>query len=276
MKLIGTYNPFGMIPCFCIPVFADNNELYVQILSDNGIIKEFTKTQLSTDLINKTDLYILKKIGDSGVYAFRLSDAKFYVCPKVEMQNILRLNYSTLKKYTFLSLDVAEFLGDTSLRNEALSAAAISIQTDLPDTTLYWYSAKQLSQRPDSAKNNTNRRYIASKNKKRVYNHHRHNNLIELTKGQNANKHKLERRAREAMRHSLKNTCSQRREKKCDMRHLWITRLNAAARSNGITYAQLIASVGAASTELVRKAIDEKAPKSPIATKIVKTAIKIK
>jgi large subunit ribosomal protein L20 len=103
----------------------------------------------------------------------------------------------------------------------------------------------------------------------------RHNKLLELTKGQRASKHKLVRRAHEAMLHSLNYAYFHRRERKGDMRRLWITRINAAARANGVTYSQLIASMDAAGIDLNRKLMADMAVKDPNAfADMVKTAVK--
>lgn len=103
----------------------------------------------------------------------------------------------------------------------------------------------------------------------------RHNKLLELTKGQRATRHKLVRRAREAMVHSLNYAYFHRKAKKGDMRRIWITRINAAARANGVNYNQLIASMDTSGIEINRKMLAEMAVKDPAAfTEMVKTAVK--
>jgi len=105
----------------------------------------------------------------------------------------------------------------------------------------------------------------------------RHNKLLELTKGQRASKHKLVRRAHEAMVHSLNYAFFHRRERKGDMRRIWIARINAAARANGVTYSQLIYSMDAAGIDMNRKLMADLAVKDPGAfTEMVKTAVKAK
>jgi large subunit ribosomal protein L20 len=113
--------------------------------------------------------------------------------------------------------------------------------------------------------------------KRGVVSRRRHNKLLELTKGQRASKHKLIRRAHEAMVHSLNYAYFHRRERKGDMRRLWITRINAAARANGVSYSLLINSLEAAGIELNRKLLADMAVKDPNAfTDVVKTAVKTK
>jgi large subunit ribosomal protein L20 len=105
----------------------------------------------------------------------------------------------------------------------------------------------------------------------------RHNKLLALTKGQRASKHKLVRRAHEAMVHSLNYAFFHRRERKGDMRRIWITRINAAARANGVTYSQLVNSMAAAGIELNRKLLADMAVNDPGAFgAVVKTAVKAK
>jgi large subunit ribosomal protein L20 len=111
--------------------------------------------------------------------------------------------------------------------------------------------------------------------KRGVVSRRRHNKLLELTKGQRASKHKLVRRAHEAMVHSLRYAYFHRRERKGDMRRIWITRINAAARINGVSYSQLINSMDSAGIELNRKIMAELAVKDPQAfSQMVKTAVK--
>jgi large subunit ribosomal protein L20 len=113
--------------------------------------------------------------------------------------------------------------------------------------------------------------------KRGVVSRRRHNKLLELTKGQRASKHKLVRRAHEAMVHSLNYAYFHRRERKGDMRRIWICRINAAAKANGITYSQLIFSMDAAGIEVNRKLLADMAVKDPSAfSDVVKTAIKAK
>jgi large subunit ribosomal protein L20 len=64
----------------------------------------------------------------------------------------------------------------------------------------------------------------------------RHKKILKLTNGQWDTKHKLFRRANEAMMKSLWYSYRDRRRRRRDLRRLWITRINAAARINGISY----------------------------------------
>ena len=111
--------------------------------------------------------------------------------------------------------------------------------------------------------------------KRGVVSRRRHKKLLSLTKGQRATKHKLIRRAHEAMLHSLNYAYFHRRERKGDMRRMWIARINAAARANGISYSQLIFSLDNAGIEINRKVMADLAVKDPGAfTEMVKIAVK--
>jgi large subunit ribosomal protein L20 len=113
--------------------------------------------------------------------------------------------------------------------------------------------------------------------KRGVVSRRRHNKLLELTKGQRATKHKLIRRAHEAMVHSLNYAYFHRRERKGDMRRIWITRINAAARINGTTYSQLVNSMESAGIDINRKILADMAVKDPGAfNEVVQAAIKAK
>ena len=91
----------------------------------------------------------------------------------------------------------------------------------------------------------------------------RHNKVLELTKGQRATRHLLYKRAHEAMLHSLNYAYTHRRERKGDMRRIWITRINAACRANGMTYSQLMVAIKNAEYELNRKTLADMAIRGP-------------
>lgn len=113
--------------------------------------------------------------------------------------------------------------------------------------------------------------------KRGVASHRRHKKLLSLTKGQRATKHKLVRRAHEAMLHSLSYAYFHRRERKGDMRRMWIARINAAARANGINYSALINALDIAGIEINRKMMADMAVSDPNAfADMVKTAVKAK
>ena len=81
--------------------------------------------------------------------------------------------------------------------------------------------------------------------------------LLGLAKGYYANKSKLYRAAKESVDTALKYAFVGRRRKKRDFRTLWIVRLNAAARENGLTYGQLIHGLKKAGVTLDRKSLSE-------------------
>ena len=81
----------------------------------------------------------------------------------------------------------------------------------------------------------------------------RHRAVLELTKGQWGSRHKLYRRAHEAMVHSLAYAYRDRRDRKGQMRKLWIIRINAAARLAGVSYSTLMHAFKEAGIEINRK-----------------------
>ena len=91
--------------------------------------------------------------------------------------------------------------------------------------------------------------------KRGVAAHKRHKKVLALTKGQRGSKHLLYRRAHEAMLHSLSYAYRHRRERKGDMRSLWIVRIGAAAREHGVSYSQFMYGLKLAGIELDRKAL---------------------
>ena len=89
--------------------------------------------------------------------------------------------------------------------------------------------------------------------------------LLTLAKGYYANKSKLYRFAKEAVDRALKSAFVGRRRKKRDFRRLWVVRINAAARKNGLSYGQLISGLKAAGVGLDRKSLAELATSHPAA-----------
>src|SRR6188768_4351629 len=89
--------------------------------------------------------------------------------------------------------------------------------------------------------------------------------LLSRTKGMFGNKSKLYRAAKESADTALKYAFVGRRNKKRDFRRLWVVRINAAARENGLTYGQLIAGLKAAGNTVDRKTLADLAVTSPAA-----------
>ena len=94
-------------------------------------------------------------------------------------------------------------------------------------------------------------------------------------KGYRGAKSKLYRVAREAVMKSGQYAYVGRKLRKRDMRSLWITRINAACRTNGISYSQFINGLNKANVELNRKVLADLAVSDAVAfTKLVETAKK--
>jgi len=89
----------------------------------------------------------------------------------------------------------------------------------------------------------------------KVYAHRRHKKVLKFTKGQLGSKHRLFRRANEAMLKSLFYAFRDRRNRKRDFRRLWIARINAAARLNDLNYSQFIHGLKQANVQVDRKVL---------------------
>jgi len=101
----------------------------------------------------------------------------------------------------------------------------------------------------------------------------RHKKVLRLTKGQYGTRHRLFRRANEAMLKSLWYAYRDRRTRKRDLRRLWIARINAAARQNGTTYSRLIHDMKQSGINLNRKMLSDMAVRDPKAfTAVVEKA----
>jgi large subunit ribosomal protein L20 len=101
----------------------------------------------------------------------------------------------------------------------------------------------------------------------------KHKKILQASKGMQHNRTRSFRLAKQGVIRSLQYAYRDRRNKKRDLRALWITRINAAARQEGTTYGKLIAALKAKNIELDRKVLAELAVSEPTAFKaIVKTA----
>ena len=101
----------------------------------------------------------------------------------------------------------------------------------------------------------------------------RHKKVMKQAKGYFGSKHRLYRSANEQVMHSLKYAYRDRRQKKRDFRKLWITRINAACRMNGISYSKFINGLNIAGVVVNRKMLSEIAIDNPQAfTNLVEVA----
>ena len=88
---------------------------------------------------------------------------------------------------------------------------------------------------------------------------------LERASGYRGQRSRLYRKAKEQVTHSLTYSYRDRRAKKGDFRQLWITRINAAARANGMTYNRFIQGLKASGVEVDRKNLSELAISDPAA-----------
>ncbi len=93
--------------------------------------------------------------------------------------------------------------------------------------------------------------------------HRRHKKVLALTKGYRATRHSLYRRAHEAMLKSLSYAYSHRRERKGDMRRLWILRVSAASRAQGLTYSRFMDGLRKSKIGINRKMLADMAVRQP-------------
>jgi large subunit ribosomal protein L20 len=101
--------------------------------------------------------------------------------------------------------------------------------------------------------------------KRAVNAHKKRRSTLELASGYRGQRSRLYRKAKEQMLHSLNYAYRDRRARKGDFRQLWITRINAAARQNGMTYNRFVQGLKAAGIELDRKILAELAVSDPAA-----------
>lgn len=89
--------------------------------------------------------------------------------------------------------------------------------------------------------------------KRGVIARHKHKKVIQRAQGHYGARHKLIKTARESMMHALRYAYRDRRNRKRDMRQLWITRINAAARMHGMRYSDLVHGLQLANVAVDRK-----------------------
>lgn len=93
--------------------------------------------------------------------------------------------------------------------------------------------------------------------------HRRHKKILRLTQGFYGTRHRLYRRANEALMKALAYSYRDRRNRKRDLRRLWIVRVNAAARQRGLSYSRLMAGLKRAGVAIDRKMLADLAINDP-------------
>lgn len=104
-----------------------------------------------------------------------------------------------------------------------------------------------------------------SRVKRGVAAHKRHKRLLNQAEGRRGTRSKLIRPAREALIHALVYAYRDRRDRKRDMRRLWIERINAASRQHGLPYGRFINGLKKAGVEVDRKILADLAVRDDVA-----------
>ena len=102
----------------------------------------------------------------------------------------------------------------------------------------------------------------------------RHKKILKLAKGHRGLRHKVFRRANESVLHALDYAYRDRRDRKGQFRRLWILRINAAARLEGLTYGRLIDGLNKAGVAIDRKILADLAVREPTAFAAIATQAK--
>ncbi len=95
--------------------------------------------------------------------------------------------------------------------------------------------------------------------------HKKRREVLEQASGYRGQRSRLYRKAKEQVTHSLVYAYRDRKQRKGDFRQLWITRINAAARANGMTYNRFIQGLRLAEIEVDRKILADLAVNDPAA-----------
>src|SRR3990172_11569462 len=109
--------------------------------------------------------------------------------------------------------------------------------------------------------------------KRGVAAHRRHKRLLQDAEGRRGTRSRLVKPAREALLHALAYATRDRKQRKRQMRGLWIIRINAAARQNGVTYGRFVAGLKSANIAIDRKILADIAVRDAATfTRIVEAA----
>ena len=101
--------------------------------------------------------------------------------------------------------------------------------------------------------------------KRAVNAHKKRRTILDRASGYRGQRSRLYRKAKEQVTHSLVYSYDHRRKKKGDFRRLWIKRINAASRAQGLTYNRFIQGLKAAGVEVDRRMLAELAVNEPAA-----------
>lgn len=102
----------------------------------------------------------------------------------------------------------------------------------------------------------------------------RHKKILKAAKGYRGGRSKLYKTAKESVDKALMYSYRDRKKRKGDFRRLWIVRINAAARLNGLSYSNFIAGMDAAGIILDRKVLSDIAVKDPEAFTLISEKVK--
>lgn len=105
--------------------------------------------------------------------------------------------------------------------------------------------------------------------KRGVTSHQKHKKVMKQTKGMQQARRSSIKLGRQGVIRSLQYAYRDRRNKKRDLRGLWITRINAATREHGVSYSAFIASLKKNNVELDRKILSELAVNHPTAIEVL-------
>ncbi len=95
--------------------------------------------------------------------------------------------------------------------------------------------------------------------KRGVTSHHKHKKVLKLTKGHIGSRSTLIRRAKESLLHAGQYAFAGRRQRRRDMRKLWIIQINNAVRNEGLSYSKFISGLKVKNINLDRKILAEMA-----------------
>ena len=102
----------------------------------------------------------------------------------------------------------------------------------------------------------------------------RHKKILKAAKGYRGGRSKLYKTAKESVDKALMYSYRDRKKRKGDFRRLWIVRINAAARLNGLSYSNFIAGMNAAGIILDRKVLSDIAINDPEAFRLISEKVK--
>ena len=141
LNMVGVFCPLSTEAGFAIPVFTDNSDLWVQEVDQSGKVVEFVRCDVQEESLlristNASGEPFVQRVGNESLHAFQMLDGRIEVGQRSSESLVKAMNSIRTEDNPFVSLDVAEFLGDSERELEARAACdrLLSVERQLPQS----------------------------------------------------------------------------------------------------------------------------------------------